>query len=157
MPHKAQAMFRSERQDWATPWDFFKKQESKYGPFDLDVCATPENSKCNKYFTPQDDALSLHWQGNCWMNPPYGRKIAKWLEHAWRETCLLNNSSQVVCLIPARTDTSWWHDYVIKYAAQIEFIRGRIKFEGATENAPFPSAVVLFRPVGSEIGVVDES
>lgn len=146
MPHKLQATFSSERQDWATPWDFFKLQESKYGPFDLDVCATLENSKCQKFFTPHDDALSRHWPGHCWMNPPYGREIARWLQHACRETYDLGNASQVIALLPARTDTSWWHDFVLQFAAHIDFIRGRIRFEGAINNAPFPSAVVVFRP-----------
>lgn len=135
--------FSSERQDWATPWPFFRQIDEKYGPCELDVCALPETAKCEKYFTPSEDGLIQSWPGVCWMNPPYGREIAKWVCKAWQEVHLLNNAARVICLLPARTDTRWWHEFVTK-AAICEFIRGRIKFQGAKHSAPFPSAIVVF-------------
>ena len=136
--------FSSQSMEWATPWPLFNSLAKKYGPFTLDVCASPDNAKCKNFYSLQDDALSKNWKGICWMNPPYGREIHKWVAYAWQEACLENNAKRVVCLVPARTDTGWWHDYVIKQALSIEFIRGRIKFGGAVHNAPFPSAVVVF-------------
>jgi site-specific DNA-methyltransferase (adenine-specific) len=94
------------------------------------------------------------------MNPPYGRAISGWIEKTWLEVSL-QNAARVVCLLPARTDTRWWHDYVLKYAARIVFIRGRVKFEGAAHNAPFPSAIVVFDRLSAsdtlDIGVDDET
>lgn len=131
-------MFSSKTDLWATPQDFFDKYNAKYG-FQLDVCATKENAKCSRYFTIDDDGLSQEWNGICWMNPPYGRNIKHWVKKAYESSL---NGATVVCLLPARTDTAWWHDYCIK--GQIEFIRGRLKFGGSKNSAPFPSAVVTF-------------
>lgn len=137
-------LFSSQNTVWATPQDFFDRQAARYGPFDLDVCAVPANAKCRNFISPEQDALRQPWYGVCWMNPPYGKDLGQWILKAWRETCLPGHARRVVCLLPARTDTRWWHDYVQKYAARIEFIRGRLKFEGALHNAPFPSAIVVF-------------
>ena len=135
--------FSSRKQDWSTPWEFFKEQEDKYGPFDLDVCATPENAKCANFYTQNQDGLNQPWVGRCWMNPPYGREIGRWVKKATEEVHML--AECVVCLLPARTDTAWWHNYVERSAASIAFIRGRITFEGAINSAPFPSAIVIFK------------
>ena len=135
--------FSSARQDWATPLDFFKAQEAKFGPFDLDVCATPENTKCAKFYTPEQNGLTLPWTGRCWMNPPYGREIGQWVKKAAEEA--RKNAEHVVCLLPARTDTAWWHNYVARCATHIVFLRGRIRFEGADSSAPFPSVIVVFK------------
>lgn len=131
-------MFSSKTDLWATPQDFFDKYNAKYG-FQLDVCATKENAKCSRYFTIDDDGLLQEWNGICWMNPPYGRNIKHWVKKAYESSL---KGATVVCLLPARTDTAWWHDYCIK--GQIEFIRGRLKFGGSKNSAPFPSAVVTF-------------
>lgn len=136
--------FSSDRMDWETPWDFFNIQSAKYGPFDLDVCAIQKNTKCAKFYSPDDNSLTKNWFGKCWMNPPYGREIVKWVAKAVSET-QNKHADCVVCLLPSRTDTSWWHDYVIENAVEVNFIRGRIKFEGAKNSAPFPSAVVVFK------------
>ena len=136
--------FSSEKSDWATPCTFFYQQSEKYGPFDLDVCASPENAKCAKYYTLEDNGLVKPWFGKCWMNPPYGREIGERVAKAWNEVAR-ERAQKVVCLLPARTDTRWWHDYVIAHAFKIDFIRGRIRFVGAPASAPFPSAVVVFR------------
>lgn len=140
--------FSSARQDWATPWALFKVLNAEYGPFDLDVCATPENAKCAAFYTPKDDGLTRPWTGRCWMNPPYGREIGKWVKKAAQEA--RTNSEIVVCLLPARTDTAWWHDFVEGRATKVLFIRGRIKFAGAKNSAPFPSAVVVFKNSNQE-------
>jgi phage N-6-adenine-methyltransferase len=131
--------YSSKTDLWATPLDFYEKYNSIFN-FGLDVCALPENAKCERYFTPDDDGLKQEWTGVCWMNPPYGRDIGKWMKKAYESS--LTGLAIVVCLVPARTDTAWWHDYATK--GKIEFIRGRLKFGGSKHSAPFPSAVVVF-------------
>lgn len=134
------AMFSSERDDWETPKDFFDRW-NKLFHFNLDAAANAQNAKCEKYFTPEDDALTKSWAGNTvWLNPPYGRNIGKWVKKAYEESKKPNTF--VVCLLPARTDTAWFHDYCCK--GTVHFIRGRIKFGGCKENAPFPSMIVEF-------------
>ena len=131
--------FHSRRHDWETPQALFDKLDAEFG-FNLDVCATEETAKCGRYFTPADDGLSQTWESVCWMNSPYGRAIAKWMRKAFDESQL---GATVVCLVPARTDTTWWHDYATR--GEIRFLRGRLKFGGTEHSAPFPSAVVIFR------------
>jgi len=132
-------MFSSKTDMWATPQDFFDKLNEQYN-FTLDVCATPENAKCNKFYTKDDDGLAQDWKGVCWMNPPYGRGIKHWIKKAYDES---RKGAVVVCLIPSRTDTIYWHEYVMK--GEITFIKGRLKFGDAKNAAPFPSAVVVFQ------------
>ena len=131
--------FSSKTDLWYTPQDFFNKYNDKYN-FTLDVCATHENAKCKNYFTEEVDGLSQQWEGVCWMNPPYGRTIKQWMKKAYESSL---NGTTVVCLVPARTDTNWWHEYAMK--GEIAFIRGRLKFGGSKNSAPFPSAVVIFK------------
>jgi phage N-6-adenine-methyltransferase len=133
--------FSSMTDQWATPLDFFKKCEEKYGPFNTDVCADSSNAKCKEFFTKEQDGLQQTWKGKCWMNPPYGKEIGKWMEKAFLSA--QNEGATIVCLVPARTDTKWWHDYAMK--GQIEFIKGRLKFGGSKNSAPFPSALVIFK------------
>ena len=130
--------FSSETDMWSTPQSFFTKYDEKYN-FNLDVCASEDNAKCAKYFTETDDGLQQEWEGVCWMNPPYGREIIKWMKKAYESSL---NGATVVCLVPARTDTTWWHEYAMK--GTIEFIRGRLKFGNSKNSAPFPSAIVVF-------------
>ena len=130
--------FSSATDLWSTPQDFFDKQNAIYG-FTLDVCATADKTKCARYFTEADDGLAQPWHGVCWMNPPYGRAIGLWMRKAYESHL---TGATVVCLVPSRTDTRWWHDYAMK--GQIEFIRGRLKFGDAKNSAPFPSALVVF-------------
>lgn len=120
--------------------EFFDDLDSEFG-FELDVCALPSNAKCERYFTPADDGLSQTWSGVCWMNPPYGKEIGLWMRKAYLSS---RQGATVVCLVPARTDMRWWHDYAMR--GQIRFIKGRLKFGDAKANAPFPSAVVIFQP-----------
>ncbi len=131
--------FSSKTELWATPVDFFQKWSDSIGGFDLDVCANQENAKCSKFFSKEDDGLSQDWNGKCWMNPPYGKEIGHWMKKAYESS---QQGATVVCLVPSRTDTKWWHDYAMK--GKITFIKGRLKFGDAKNSAPFPSAVVVF-------------
>lgn len=130
--------FSSKTDLWATPQEFFDKYNALYG-FSLDVCANKDNAKCSKFFSIEDNGLEQDWSGSCWMNPPYGREIIHWMKKAYESSLC---GATVVCLVPARTDTKWWHEYAMK--GDIEFIRGRLKFGGSKNSAPFPSAVVVF-------------
>lgn len=130
--------FSSKTDLWATPQGFFDKYNLRYG-FTLDVCATAENAKCAKFYTVKENALIQPWQGICWMNLPYGRGIGHWMAKAYASFCA---GATVICLVPARTDTNWWHDYAMK--GEIEFIKGRLKFGGHNNSAPFPSAIVAY-------------
>jgi phage N-6-adenine-methyltransferase len=137
--------YSSKTEIWETPQDLFDRLHAVHG-FTLDVCALPENAKCPRFFTPEMDGLSLLWGDNvCWMNPPYGREIGKWVKKAYEATLSdwQHSGAKVVCLLPARTDTAWWHDYVIPHG-KVEFLRGRLKFSGNKWNAPFPNAIVVF-------------
>jgi phage N-6-adenine-methyltransferase len=145
---KTSLHFSSKSCDWSTPQDFFNSMNEKYGPLELDVCASPLNHKCETFFTEADDALSRTWFHRCWMNPPYGRNIGLWIKKAYEESL---KGSLVVCLLPARTDTRWFHDYCTK--GKIEFIRGRLKFGGSKNSAPFPSMVVVFGEILHGSGV----
>jgi phage N-6-adenine-methyltransferase len=133
--------FSSATNEWATPQDFFDKLMETYC-FTLDVCATAENAKCADFYTKEDNGLTKDWMGRCWMNPPYGRDIKYWVKKAYKSA--QDNGALVVCLLPSRTDTAWWHDYVLPYG-EVTFIRGRLKFGGAKNSAPFPSAIVVFK------------
>ena len=136
-------MFSSATDNWATPQEFFDLLDKEFH-FDLDVCALPENAKCERYYTPEQDGLKQPWDGQCnWCNPPYGREIPKWVEKAYS---YMMRGATTVMLLPARTDTKWFHNY-IKGRAEIRFLRGRLKFGGSPNAAPFPSMVVVFRGV----------
>lgn len=130
--------FSSDRNDWSTPDDLFAELDDIFH-FDLDACATNANAKCDRFYTPEQDCLRLPWTGTVWMNPPYGREIGAFMRKAFHES---HKGATVVCLVPSRTDTAWWHDYAKQ--GQVIFLRGRLRFGGATTSAPFPSAIVIF-------------
>jgi phage N-6-adenine-methyltransferase len=132
--------FASKTDLWATPQEFFDKYNALYG-FNLDVCANQDNAKCSNFFSIEDNGLEQEWRGSCWMNPPYGREIIHWMRKAYESSLC---GATVVCLVPARTDTKWWHEYAMK--GDIEFIKGRLKFGNSKNSAPFPSAVIVFAP-----------
>ena len=143
---KTDAMFSSRSNEWATPQSLFDELDEKFH-FDLDPASTHENAKCEMHFTEADDGLSQNWGGHSvFCNPPYGRQIGLWVKKAYEES--KKPGTSVVLLIPARTDTAWFHDYCVK--GQIIFLRGRVKFGGAKENAPFPSMLVLFSNHGAD-------
>ena len=132
--------YSSKSNEWETPQELFDELDREFR-FTLDPCCTPDNAKCKKFYTVEDDGLSKSWAGEVvFMNPPYGRQIGKWVEKAHKES----QGATVVCLIPARTDTSYWHDYIFN-KAEIRFLRGRVKFGNQKQGAPFPSAIVVFR------------
>ena len=132
-------MYSSNTYEWATPQHFFDQLNEEFH-FTLDVCASDENHKCEKYYTREQDELSKKWGGVVFCNPPYGRQIWKWVKKGSEA------NATVVMLLPARTDTAWFHDYIYG-KAEIRFVRGRIRFNDA-DNAPFPSMVVVFRGEG---------
>lgn len=132
-----EVMFSSRTDMWETPAAFFRALDAEFH-FTLDVCAVPENAKCKVFYTPEQDGLTQNWGGCCWCNPPYGREIGKWVKKAAEAECT------VVMLLPARTDTAWFHDYIYG-KSEIRFVRGRLKFGDSKNSAPFPSMVVIFR------------
>jgi phage N-6-adenine-methyltransferase len=136
---KMRVHFSSQTDEWATPADLFAELDSEFH-FTLDVCALPHNAKCERHFTPEMDGLVQPWSGVCYMNPPYGKRIGEWVKKAYESS---QAGATVVCLLPARTDTRWWHEYVTR--AEVRFIQGRLRFGKAVAPAPFPSAVVVFR------------
>lgn len=141
---KTDVMFSGKTDLWETPQDFFDKLNKEFH-FDLDVCALPENAKCERYYTPKMDGLSQPWEGTCWCNPPYGREVGSWVRRALMSSIA---GATVVMLLPARTDVKWFHEYIYeRESIEVRFIRGRLKFGGCKDNAPFPSMVVIFHGV----------
>lgn len=138
MLHKS--LFTSGKDDWETPQSLFDELHKEF-EFVLDVCANSQNRKCDNYFTKNDDSLTKDWGsfGWKWMNPPYGRKVTSWIKKAY-------DSGKVVALLPARTDTIWFHKYIYNNPkAEIRFLQGRLQFSGNKWNAPFPNMIVIFR------------
>jgi phage N-6-adenine-methyltransferase len=137
--------FRSESDNWSTDPKLFAELDAKFH-FTLDAAASAENAKCPRYFTQQEDGLTQPWTGRVWCNPPYGRTIGKWIAKAFAST-QSGQAELVVLLIPAKPDTSWWHEWCVR--GEIHFLRGRLRFGGAKSGAPFPSAWVVFRNANS--------
>ena len=135
-------MFSSKSDEWATPDDFFDKLNQEFS-FTLDPCADDTNFKCKKHFTIEDDGLAQSWANEVvFMNPPYSN-VKDWIKKAYNS----RRKSVVVCLVPARVDTRWFHDYCT-YAKEIRFVKGRLKFGESKNSAPFPSMVVVFDGIG---------
>lgn len=133
-------MMSSNTPEWATPQSFFDVLNREF-TFTLDPCSTHENAKCEMHYTKEDDGLKQNWGGQVvFCNPPYGRELPKWVKKCYEES----RHADVVMLIPARTDTRWFHDYIYG-KAEIRFIKGRLKFGNAKQSAPFPSMVVIYR------------
>lgn len=137
------AMFTSIRPDWRTPVEFYRQLDLEFG-FAFDAAADMDNAYGAKFYTADDNALWREWgPGPTFCNPPYGPKLGEWVEKAWKEA---GRGVTVVLLVPARTDTRWFHDYALR-ADEIRFVRGRLKFDDGPNSAPFPSMVVVFRGV----------
>lgn len=144
--------YSTGKSDYVTPDYIFNPLEDEFSHFDIDVCATNESTKCEYYFDKEVDGLSVSWYeyGDCmWMNPPYGKEIAAWVQKAWDESF---DGVTTVCLLPARTDTKWFSIFYehANYRMrgpndEIRFLKGRIKFEGAEYCAPFPSMIVVLK------------
>jgi len=140
--------FNSEGVSRQTPDELYASLNEEFS-FTIDVCADKENTKCSQFFTVQDNALAKDWSGNvCWMNPPFGRSLSDFVKKAYAEGI---KGTTVVCLLPVRSNTGWWHDYCMK--GEIRLIRGRPKFQGYEHGLPWPLAVVIFGPK-AENGVV---
>jgi len=129
---------RRNTEEWGTPQYLFDALDREFG-FDLDPCATPDNAKCARFFMRDQDGLAQEWSGVVFMNPPF-RYCGAWVKKAY-ETARRGHT--VVCLLPSRTDTDWWHAYALQ--GEIRWIRGRLRYEGGRYNAPFPSVIVIFR------------
>lgn len=137
-------MFTANTVEWPTPQPFFDALDREFR-FTLDAAATAENAKCVRFYTTAEDGLAQEWRGTVWCNPPFGRGVDAWVEKGYRSA---QAGATVVMLLPVRSDTAWWHAYVMR-AAEIRFVRKRIAFDGTKSkghNAPFPCAVVVFRP-----------
>ena len=136
-----EVLFSSKEEKWATPQDFFDKLNDEFH-FTLDAAASPDNAKCTNYFTEEQDGLAQSWEGHTvWCNPPYCRKTGLWVKKAYEEH--QRTGCTVVMLLPSRTDVRWFHDYILG-KAEIRFIKGRLKFGGNKNSAPFPSIVVIY-------------
>ena len=133
-------MMSSNTPEWSTPQDLFDQLNNEFH-FTMDVCATKDNAKCKRYWTKEDDGLTQEWDSCCFMNPPYGREIGKWVSKA---NLTANMGGVVVALLPARTDTKWFHDHIYDEGYEIRFIKGRLKFGDSKNSAPFPSMIVIF-------------
>lgn len=136
------ACLSSKNEDWETPKELFYKYDNIYH-FTIDIAASKDNALCEKFFTIEDNALIQDWGGYgnvCWMNPPYGRKVSAFMKKALEES---RKGATVVCLVPSRTDTAWWHECAMM--GEITFIKGRLRFSNAKDSAPFPSAIVVFK------------
>ena len=125
----------------ATPPDLFAVLHQEFG-FVTDVCALPHNTKCERFFSPEVNGLAQEWTGVCFMNPPYGREMGVWIKKGLDSA---RRGATVVCVIPSRTDAMWWHEYVMR-ASEVRFLRGRETFGGSENPAPFPTAIIVFRP-----------
>src|SRR5262249_50080508 len=136
-----EVMGSSRSVEWPTDPAVFAKLDAEHGPFTLDPCATAENAKCPTFFTREQDGLAQTWTGRVYMNPPYGREIGLWMRKAYESA--QTTAELVVCLVPVRTGSAWWQDYAMQ--GEVRFLRGRLKFVGSQNSAPFDSAVVVFR------------
>lgn len=140
-----EVLFQHNSDEWETPDDLFRKLDAEFD-FNLDPCATSNNHKCEKYFTAEVDGLKQNWGGyRVFCNPPYSN-IADWVKKSYHES--LKPGTVVVLLIPSRTDTRYFHEYIL-YRSEIRFVKGRLKFSGAKYNAPFSSLIVIFRAAGA--------
>jgi len=151
----SKALFSSSSAEWETPAEVFDPLNAEFGPFDLDAAATKTNTKAPYYYTKVGDGLRGDWTGRAvWLNPPYGTGIAQWISKAFNQTLDGGRgpASVVVVLVPARTDTEWWHTFVEPYRGtprvEVRFLKGRVPFvraDGKRSRAPFPSVVLIFR------------
>lgn len=140
-----QVHFSSEKMDWETPQKYFNELHEKYN-FTIDVATNGSNAKTENFYTEEDNALIQNWHGRVFCNPPYGRELKRWVKKAYEES-QKDHNELIVLLIPARTDTTYWHEYIFD-KAEIHFLKGRLKFEvngKATNPAPFPSALIIYK------------
>jgi phage N-6-adenine-methyltransferase len=141
------ALYSSRTEEWPTPQDFFEALDQEFN-FTLDPCATRHNAKCRTFFTKETDGLKKEWGSHrVFCNPPYGRQMSAWARKCFEAS---QSGATVVMLAHARTDTRWFHDWVYGKAHEIRFIKGRLKFGGSRNSAPFPSLVAVYQPSHAE-------
>ena len=138
MPTVNQTWFNRPKIDYETPNEIFAPLQKEFG-ITIDVCASRENSKCSRFYSISENAFKQKWEGVCWMNPPFGREMKKWVKKAYESA---KDGAVVICLLPARTNTNWWHDYCMR--GEIRFIRGEVKFVGCKNGLWMPMAIVIF-------------
>lgn len=146
------SLFSSNKEEYKTPQCLFELLHKEF-QFTLDAAASQTNTKCSQFYAREDDALAQDWPGHVWCNPPYGRNISRWVEKGYMES---RKGSTVVMLLPSRTDTLWWHKWVMK-AKEIRFLNQRLTFEGTNNKSPMPCSIIVFtsgnhKPI---IGTVD--
>jgi phage N-6-adenine-methyltransferase len=142
-PKRLAALLSSKSVEWYTPRDFFAKLVAEFGAFDLDPCATAENAVCARFFSKEQDGLAQRWDAKrVFMNPPFGRAIPLWMAKAVKSV-RIGDAELIVCLVPVRTDARWWHEYATQ--GEIRFLKGRLKFGGCENSAPFGCALVILR------------
>lgn len=136
-------LYSSRSEEWPTPQAFFDALDREFR-FTLDPCATPTNRKCKTYITKKQNGLERSWHRHrVFCNPPYGRDMGQWARKCFDASC---QGALVVLLAHARTDTRWFHDWVYGKAAEIRFVRGRLKFGDGRQSAPFPSLIAVYLP-----------
>lgn len=140
------AVWSRQSDEWVTPPELFQDLAYAYGPFDLDPAAQPDTAQAPRFYTPVEDGLAQPWDGVVWLNPPYSQ-VGLWVAKAVREVAS-GAATRVVCLVGARTDTRWWHEFVPR-ATEVVLLKGRVRFctpaGDRRQSAPFPSAVLVFQ------------
>lgn len=140
--------FKSKSEEYETPNEIFEPLQKEFN-LKLDVCATKDNAKCKKYFEKKNvDSLTINWNehGNFWMNPPFSRNLKKWVQKAYEES---QKGVIGVCILPVRSNTQWWHKYIIDTGAEVRFLKGEIKFNNLKRGLWLPFAIVIFKCVKS--------
>ncbi len=142
--------FKSKSEEYETPKEIFESLQREFN-LQLDVCATRENTKCKKFYDKEDNALIQDWWrfGNFWMNPPFGRQLKKWVQKAYEES---QKGVTGVCILPVRSNTLWWHKYIIDTKVEVRFLKGEIKFSNHKRGLWLPFAIVIFRCRSSSKG-----
>ena len=135
--------FKSNSVEYSTPKEIFEPLQKGFNIV-LDVCASGENNKCDIYFSKEQNSLKQDWHkiGNAWMNPPFSRDLKKWVEKAYTEA---QKGINVVCLLPVRSNTIWWHKFIIDTKSEVRFLKGEIKFNGMDRGLWLPFAIVIFK------------
>lgn len=168
VPANYTVLFSSNTDDWPTPQDFYDRLDAEFN-FTLDVCSSTANHKAPTFYAldhpdpARRDGLNRNWAadahdttgttGSIWMNPPYGKGIDQWMTKAHEAA---QAGATVVCLVPVRTSTHWWHDTVLATGAEVRYVRGRLTFGTAKHSAAFSSAVVIYRPTDT-VGIPGQS
>ena len=143
---QGQNNFKSDSVEYSTPWEIVEPLKKEFG-IEFDICASKENNKCLLYYNKKDDCLTKDWSkinGNIWMNPPWGKEMQKFVRKALEES---KKGKTIVCLLPVRSNTKWWHETIIDTKAEVRFLRGEIKFNDLPRGLWLPCAIVIFHGI----------